>query len=400
MKHLTHCLLAIFLEGALSGMVEAAPLTTSVYVIQNSAVSNQIAAFQQDPATGSLRLIETYSTGGLGRPSVDGNSSHALVARGQHLFAVNSGDHSISAFEILTGGTLKFQGRYASGGYVPVSLAIHRDHLLVLHQGAISEGLHGGISAFRITREGSLQPIPSAHFDYLPGDLPVDILAAPTSDVFGVSRKLAGNVDIFRLSKDGFVLRTDSIGGLQEPYGGAALPERSPGSKRMNLRNFFAITQSKEDQPGVLAFKTSSRGAAQQMNQNIRPQLLDPCWAALHPDGKRLWFSAFARRSLSLYGLEKNGGLEWVSDLAPLDQGPGGLDITISSDGLYLFRLSAFDKKPPFQPTRPYIDTFRIVNQADSADLKRIESLPFPESWSQSSPMGIVAVTRKPGTVQ
>jgi 6-phosphogluconolactonase (cycloisomerase 2 family) len=394
MKHSIHFLLAIFLQGALSVMVEAAPLTTSVYVIQNSAVSNQIAAFQQDPATGSLRLIETYPTGGLGRPSIDGNSSHALVARGQYLFAVNSGDHSISAFEVLTGGTLKLQGRYPSGGYVPVSLAIHRDHLLVLHQGSISEGLHGGISAFRITREGSLQPIPSAHFDYLPGDLPVDVLAAPTSDVFGVSLKLAGNVDLFRLSKDGFILRTDSIGGLQEPYGGAALPERSLGSIRIDLRNFFAVTQGKEEQPGVLAFKTSSRGAVQQMNQSIRPQLLDPCWAALHPDGKRLWVSAFARRSLSLYALGKNGVLQWVSDFAPIDQGPGGLDIAIRSDGLYLFRLSAFDKKPPFPPTRPYIDTFKIINQADSADLKLIESLPFPESWSQSSPMGIVAVTR------
>jgi 6-phosphogluconolactonase (cycloisomerase 2 family) len=394
MKHSIHFLLAIFLQGALSVMVEAAPLTTSVYVIQNSAVSNQIAAFQQDPATGSLRLIETYPTGGLGRPSIDGNSSHALVARGQYLFAVNSGDHSISAFEVLTGGTLKLQGRYPSGGYVPVSLAIHRDHLLVLHQGSISEGLHGGISAFRITREGSLQPIPSAHFDYLPGDLPVDVLAAPTSDVFGVSLKLAGNVDLFRLSKDGYILRTDSIGGLQEPYGGAALPERSLGSIRIDLRNFFAVTQGKEEQPGVLAFKTSSRGAVQQMNQSIRPQLLDPCWAALHPDGKRLWVSAFARRSLSLYALGKNGVLQWVSDFAPIDQGPGGLDIAIRSDGLYLFRLSAFDKKPPFPPTRPYIDTFKIINQADSADLKLIESLPFPESWSQSSPMGIVAVTR------
>lgn len=394
MKHSIHFLLAIFLQAALSVMVEAAPLTTSVYVIQNSAVSNQIAAFQQDPATGSLRLIETYPTGGLGRPSIDGNSSHALVARGQYLFAVNSGDHSISAFEVLTGGTLKLQGRYPSGGYVPVSLAIHRDHLLVLHQGSISEGLHGGISAFRITREGSLQPIPSAHFDYLPGDLPVDVLAAPNSDIFGVSLKLAGNVDLFRLSKDGYILRTDSIGGLQEPYGGAALPERSLGSKRIDLRNFFAVTQGKEEQPGVLAFKTSSRGAVQQMNQSIRPQLLDPCWAALHPDGKRLWVSAFARRSLSLYALGKNGVLQWVSDFAPIDQGPGGLDITISSDGLYLFRLSAFDKKPPFPPTRPYIDTFKIIKQADSADLKLIESLPFPESWSQSSPMGIVAVTR------
>jgi 6-phosphogluconolactonase (cycloisomerase 2 family) len=394
MKHSIHFLLAIFLQGALSVMVEAAPLTTSVYVIQNSAVSNQIAAFQQDPATGSLGLIETYPTGGLGRPSIDGNSSHALVARGQYLFAVNSGDHSISAFEVLTGGTLKLQGRYPSGGYVPVSLAIHRDHLLVLHQGAISEGLHGGISAFRITREGSLQPIPSAHFDYLPGDLPVDVLASPTSDVFSVSLKLAGNVDLFRLSKDGFILRTDSIGGLQEPFGGAALPERSLGSKRIDLRNFFAVTQGKEEQPGVLAFKTSSRGAVQQMNQSIRPELLDPCWAALHPDGKRLWVSAFARRSLSLYALGKNGVLQWVSDFAPIDQGPGGLDIAISSDGLYLFRLSAFDKKPPFPPTRPYIDTFKIINQADSADLKLIESLPFPESWSQSSPMGIVAVTR------
>ncbi|NBS18133.1 MAG: hypothetical protein EBS79_14925, partial [Gammaproteobacteria bacterium] len=64
MKHPTHFLLAIFLQGALSILVEAAPLSTSVYIIQNSAVSNQIAAFQQDPASGSLKLIETYPTGG------------------------------------------------------------------------------------------------------------------------------------------------------------------------------------------------------------------------------------------------------------------------------------------------------------------------------------------------
>ncbi len=394
MKPFTHFLLAILLQVALSSKTEAAPLMTSVYVIQNSAINNQIAAFQQDPATGSLRLIETYSTGGLGRPSVDGNSSHALVTRGQQLFAVNSGDHSISAFEILTGGRLRFQGRYPSGGFVPVSLAIHRDHLLVLNQGSNLEALHGGISAFRIRRDGSLQPISSAYFDYVPGDLPVDVLTAPNSDVFGVSRKLSGNFDIFRLSEDGFILRTDSIGGLQEPYGGATLPERSLGSKRMNLGNLFAVTQGKEDQPGVLAFKTNSRGAVKQMNQDIRPQLLDPCWAAIHPDGQRLWVSAFARRSLSLYHLERNGVLQWVSDIAPIDQGPGGLDITIRSDGLYLFRLSAFDKKPPFPPTRPYIDTFKIINQPDSADLALIESLPLPEDWSQSSPMGIVAVSR------
>ena len=367
------------------------PAKNALYISQNPNGDNQIAAYIQDTNSGKITLLDQYKTGGKGLTAVHGNSSHALISRGKFLFCVNSGDDSISSFEIQTGGVLRLIGHYPSGGTTPVSLAVHADVLYVLNQGDAGAGKDGQLSALTIATDGSLQAIATAHIDLPAKKLPVEVLVTPKSGLIGVSLHDGDEIEIFQWS-DSMIVAASSEQIHLPPYGGATLSPDATKDRLTSLGDSFLFTLDDEKKPGVLSIRSSTNGSINHLHRNTHKRLKDPCWGAISPDGKTFWISSFATRILSLYSLGPNGSLAWISDTAPINDGPGGLDITTDPNGKYLFRLRAFDTTAPYPITAPFLDVFSSTGTNKNAGLSLIETIPLPQEWNQSAPMGIVSV--------
>jgi len=96
-------------------------------------------------------------SGGSGK-GADLGSQNAIVLGFQHkvLFAVNAGDNTISSFRVNTDGSLELLNTHASGGTMPVSLAIRNQILYVVN--AVSSNING----FAVDLSGTFTHIPGS----------------------------------------------------------------------------------------------------------------------------------------------------------------------------------------------------------------------------------------------
>jgi 6-phosphogluconolactonase (cycloisomerase 2 family) len=356
----------------------------AVYTVQNQAGINHVAAFVQDAVSGNLSLVATYSTGGTGNTAVDGNQSHALVSNGAYLFVTNGGSNSITSFRIGRGGVLHKVGVYSSAGAVPVSLAVKGSRLLVANQGSSAASLRGSLRVFTIRKDGSLARNRRGHFEFLPDEVPAEILASLSSNIFSVGLSGANRVDNFELQSDGTIVRADSVGAIVAPLGGVV---------KSYPQTTFVYTMPDSDLPGVVSLRVDRTGRTTRMYQDIRVDLDDPCWAALHPDGTRVWLSSFKTRALSLYSIASDGSLQAGSDYVPVTAGPGATDIAVDAKGEYLFRLRGFDVVPPNAPLSPVIDTLRIRRSTSNAGLSLVHTASLPGAWATTGTTGIAVVS-------
>jgi 6-phosphogluconolactonase (cycloisomerase 2 family) len=357
--------------------------TNAVYVAQNQAGTNSVAAFIQNRTTGLLTLVDTYSTGDIGDVTVASKQSHALASNGKFLFVTNSGDHTITSFRIGNGGVLNLVGGYSSEGYKPVSLAVKGSRLIVVNQGSDDSDLAGNVRVFKIKKDGSLSVVTQAHFDFLSSDTPVEVVASQSSSIFSVGLSGANRIDHFILNSRGAIVRTDSVTDVVSPLG-ATVQSAS--------RTTFVYTLPSTMQPGVVALRVDENGRTDQMYQDIREDLSDPSRAAIHPNGKRVWVSAFETRALSMYAINKYGVMTALSDYTPVASGPGGADIAVDSGGLFLFRLRGFDVDAPTTPLSPVVDTLRVGSAKTNAGLSLVQTVSLPASWATTPTTGIAVV--------
>src|ERR1051325_3014735 len=122
----------------------------AVYVQTNQASGNTIAIFNRS-TDGGLALSATVPTGGLGTGAGLGSEGSVILSNdGRWLFATNAGSNEISAFRVQVNG-LTLVDKVASGGTLPISLALYKNRLYVLNAGA-----SGNISGFTVDQSGKL----------------------------------------------------------------------------------------------------------------------------------------------------------------------------------------------------------------------------------------------------
>jgi hypothetical protein len=130
-----------------------------IYAMDNSAEGNSVLVFARD-RSGRLHPIPqaTARTGGAGgsnnAPVDPLGSQNSLVydAALDMLFAVNAGDNTVTAFRTgFAGVRLQRTARVASGGLIPVSVAVSDRLLYVLNAGG-----SGTVATFEIGRRGQL----------------------------------------------------------------------------------------------------------------------------------------------------------------------------------------------------------------------------------------------------
>jgi hypothetical protein len=138
----------------------------AVYTTSNQASGNAILAFPRE-ADGALGAATSYGSGGRGVAGPDAgvtfdDSQGALVydAARRLFLAVNTGDSTVSALTLESGGALSLLANVPSGGSGPVSLTIHGDLVYVLNDGESTYYGSGPsqIAGFRLVG-GALVPI-------------------------------------------------------------------------------------------------------------------------------------------------------------------------------------------------------------------------------------------------
>lgn len=362
----------------------------AVYLESNAKASNEVALLIQVKDGARLELIETYSTGGQGEPSIDGNQAHALATYGRFLFVTNTGDDSISIFRMGTIGRLTLIGKWPALGHRPVSLTVIKNNLIVLNQGDTDtkNPIAASIQVFRILHDGQLQSL-QGKYSYLPSTVPVDVISPSRGRTFTVTLSGLGQLDTFKVENNGVISRVGSTSGISNPLGSAM--------GRLNSHK-LAVTLADDSLPGVASLFMSRNGLPERVFQSIRPTLMDPCWAVSNASSTWLWTSAFFTRTLSLYRWETNGNVRFISDITPETTGPGGLDLAMSQNDKTLFWLRVGDVDVDQRPIRPFIESFNVNvgTHIATAGLSLINRTLLPESWSSASPGGILSIPIKP----
>ena len=143
--------------AAASASPYRSPVTGHVYLDDNTAGSNTIAAFDRH-ADGSLTPVpgSPFAAGGAGTGSGLASEGAVQIADGGRLLlAVDAGSDQVSALRIEPDGSLRLASVVSSNGALPVSIAVHGSLVYVANAGPADTNYTG----FRLAPWGALTPL-------------------------------------------------------------------------------------------------------------------------------------------------------------------------------------------------------------------------------------------------
>src|SRR5579863_5386236 len=117
---------------------DASPVAGHVYVNDNTAGTNTIAAFERH-ADGTLtpEAGSPFPAGGAGTGAgLSSQGAIQITPDGRFLLAVDAGSNQISVLRINFGGSLSLVSVTGSGGTLPDSIAVHGHLVYVANSGA------------------------------------------------------------------------------------------------------------------------------------------------------------------------------------------------------------------------------------------------------------------------
>jgi len=189
----------------------------AVFVQTNDTAGNQVVVYRRG-AHGGLSFAARYNTGGLGVAltgavvdKLASQGSLAFDAAAQALVAVNGGSKSITEFHV-DGARLSGRRSVASGGSIPVSVAVSGNRLYVLNAGGT-----GSVQGFYVN---SLHTIAGSHrnLDLTPGvapqylNTPGQIGLTPDGRQLIITTKANGSdIDVFGVSPNGALSATPTV---------------------------------------------------------------------------------------------------------------------------------------------------------------------------------------------
>lgn len=170
----------------------------NVYVLSNDA-ANAVLVYDR-ARDGSLTLAASVPTGGAGSGDGLGSQGALTLSRDGHwLFAVNAGNHSVSALRVHRDGSLVLVDVADSGGDRPVSVA---ESWGVVY--ALNAGERQNVSGFYF--DGAhLRAIPRATQPLSRASAvgAAQVAFDPDGDALVVTEKGTSSIDVFRLGRDG-----------------------------------------------------------------------------------------------------------------------------------------------------------------------------------------------------
>ena len=245
--------------------------TGGVYTLTNGAAGNAVIAFRR-AADGSLTPAGTHPTGGLGTggtidPLV---SQYALILSDDNrlLFAVNAGSDQVSAFRVGRDARLELASVAASGGDLPVSLAVHGNLLYVLNAG------DNTLSALRAVPSGELVQIPNSTRPLAAGAAgAAAVRFTPDGRYLVVAERVSARLEVFPVLPNGRLgdpVVTPSNG--PAPFGFDVTPRNQP-------------IVSEAANSAVSSYDLLSTGALAVATGSLGTQGRAACWLILTEDG-------------------------------------------------------------------------------------------------------------------
>ncbi len=274
--------------GVLTGAsltASAATHVTHLYVNDNTAGSNTIAAFTVG-VDGSLTSVvgSPFATGGAGKGALIGSQGAIqATADGRFVIAVDAGSNTISVLRIRPDGSL-FQvpgGTVSSGGIEPVSVTVHDDLVYVANEGDGATG--SNYSGFRLQPTGRPTPIAGSTVALPSTANPGDILFNSTgTDLVGVE---VGTTDPSTFRIDSFAVGADGLltAAPGSPFAAqAAGPFGSEFSPANPSRLYVSNAHAGAGLGTVSAFHVAADGSLSSIGGSpYADQQTAPCWVEI-----------------------------------------------------------------------------------------------------------------------
>jgi 6-phosphogluconolactonase (cycloisomerase 2 family) len=359
----------------------------AVYVETNGPAGNAVVVFERQK-DGTLVQRQVVPSGGLGVASTppfgfpipDSAGAVAQSNAGTLIFAVNSGDNTISSFRVTPNG-LELADREPSGGVLPISVTAQGNVLYVLNE------LSGSIYGFHFTGRGDLTPILGSWRSLVtpgPAGVSAQIGLSPDGRILTVTSRCfmgcplnpLGVIDTFVLGPgDVAVAHTWTPSATPTPFGFAY-----QGPQHLIVTNVgFVASPPNPGDPtqfnGTVGSYDISNGGTLTATSDVSAAGRGTCWIVISNDGKY----AFVTNSLSTFppGTGTGGIVRYalaadgtVTRLGLTDTTPGfPLDLDLSKDGKYLYVLVG--TLNPADPTG-HVDVYSV----DGGNLTKIQSTP------------------------
>ena len=300
-----------------------------VYTLTNKPAGNAVKAFDR-AGDGSLAPAGEFATGGDGTGGGLGNQS-AVVLDGRHLFAVNPGSDSISAFEVKRDG-LDLLDTDASGGDQPISLTVHRGLLYALNAGG-----NANISGFTVSKSGHLSPLARSTRPLstaAPG--PAQVSFDPSGELLVVTEKDTNLIDTYEVGRSGRpgVIESQASAGAT-PFGFA-----------FDRRGHLIVSEAfggAPDQSAVSSYDVVD-GLIEPITASAGTTETAACWIVVTHDGRFAYTSNTGSGSISGYRIGRDGALSLLdADGVTGATGPGPIDMALTRGGRFLYSLNSGD---------------------------------------------------------
>lgn len=324
---------ALAVPAAASASAQPAPVAGHVYLDDNTAGTNTIAALDRHldgtltPEPGS-----PFPAGGAGTGAgLASQGAVQLAAGGRFLVAVDAGSSQISVERVLPGGSLRLADVAPSGGVLPVSIAVHGSLVYVANAGPAGTNYTG----FRLSPWGTLTPIPGSTVA-LPGSAqPGDVLFNSAGTKLIGTRVGTSQIDSFTVGRSGRLTAAPgspfSAQGLG-PFGSQFRPANPSQLFVSNAHNGTGLGT-------VSAFADSPDGSLTPIGASpYANQQTAPCWVIISPDGRYLFAVNTGSGTISRFAIAGGGqltllGSTTVSSMA----GVGAVDPGLSPGGRFLY---------------------------------------------------------------
>ncbi len=297
---------------------------SAVYILSNESTSNAIIEYARSATTGILAPFGEFPTGGAGTGAGLGSQGALLFdAAGNHFFAVNAGDSSISELALNLDGSISLLSHVPSGGTAPISLALSGTTLYVLNAGSATAAAN--ITGFTVDPGGLVPIAGSTQLLSAAQPGPEQISFVQSGSVLVVTEKAANNIDTFVVTEGvaGAGVFT-SAGTAMAPYGFAV-----DGDGTIVVTQATATT-------GVSSYNVAASGVVTTDTAFLADGQLAACWLTIV--GTTAYALNAHNATISAYSIAPGAGtITLVGNGVAATTGMGPTDIAASPDNAFLY---------------------------------------------------------------
>jgi 6-phosphogluconolactonase len=329
----------------------AAAAPRRVYTMTNSSSGNAVVMYSRS-AHGTLGEPQSFPTGGSGTGAGLGSQGALVMSDNGHwLIAANAGSNDVTVFSTRDG-KVTVTDRQASGGVMPISIALDGDLVFILNAGAPAN-----ITGFELTPRGALVPIPGST-RVLPGAAPAQVSFANHGTTLVVTEKNSNTITVYAVDDDTL------SGPFTQPSSGM-----TPFGFGVSRSDLLIVSNAAGGAPGgssVSSYFVEDEGPVQPVTAALRTGETAACWVAVTRNGKYAYIANTGSSTISSISVRRDGSLRLLEAVAGrTPAGTPAIDLDLSVNSKYLYSLAGGT-----------ISVFRVSRNGNLARVQVVTGLP------------------------